>query len=496
MNTVICKVYDTKKDDKYVFPEIEENLVDSTKPALCISGGGCRSITAAFGFFRSILKRDPNYLERFSYASGSSGGAWILILLSIIKEDIFKLIGRDIPLNEISMQTLRSVNFDDEDTRFLGYSVYNFPVLNFLSQALRNGLPNNKCYQYILGEVFLRVYGVKGKTIVADKHEAELNEYHNGIKCEYPRKKFPFLISSATVMDEETQSHGSRHFEFTPMYSGMRVKTHLYGGMYFQNQGLGCYKQHIKLNSLNRLKVRKYSGDSCVESFMAYSGAAYAQTAVSGSHGSIFMGLLESLIPSINLWSDKQDNDIVPIGDAGFVDNTGILSLVARGVPKILALNTTKGIKDHISETNLTCLFGIDCPECSTNSYTRNSQIFRSEDWEDVENQLKTRIHKGGCVYIHKKLEVLKNDFVGVNGGYEVELLVIYYEKHKDFDRILPDSFNEILNRSLGPYPTYNFMMITPESILGMSKEQINMMSTYCSWYTDQMMDIIEIFMK
>ncbi len=493
MESVICKVYETKKDGKFVFPELEAKKVDPKKLAVCISGGGCRSMSCGFGLFRFLLKKDPDIMSKISYLSGASGGSWLMILLTFIKEDIYGLIGRDIPLDKISLVSLRDVNFE-HTSRFIGFSLVNFSLMSYFSEALRNGIPNNKCYQYVLAKVFLSMYGLDGKTVVESETAAYLNNKYNNLKSVYPRDDFPFLISQATLMDKDSRELGTFPYEMTPMYSGCRVEKPYFGGLYFQNQGLGCYKKRVEPGKLNNLQVKKYSGDSCLESFMAATGSAYTSTAISQSEGSLLMGIVESLAPSINVWSKTNNNDIIDIGDGVFFDNTGIVALLARGCEKILSVITTDGIKNSPLNTNIMSLFAArGSDQGPSGPYCKNTQVFKQEDWHEVHSIIYERALISGPVYFRKTLEVLNNESIGVNGNYEVDLLVIYMEKDIEFDTLLPDSFPKSVNYSLGSYPTYPIFFMTPGSIVGMTKEQVNINSTYSSWYIDKISKLPDV---
>ena len=491
MQHVSCKIYDTTDETgKFVFPEIQSNKVDPNKLAMCISGGGNRSVTVGLGIMRALHKKNEHFMEKLSYVAGVSGGSWLLCMLTFVDKSLHELLGKSVPLHEITFERLIEENFG-KDSQFIGKSCVDFPLMTLLSSAMRNGVPHHKCYQYMLAKLCLQRYGIDDMIVVENELNVHLNSKFNNLhNCIAPVEKRPFLICQSALMEEASIKTGTTSFEFTPMYSGCRVKQKDYGGMYFQNQGLGSYKTKVKMNDLNVVSVKPSSGDSCVESFMAASSAAYTFKAIQSS-GSILFGLVESLAPAINLWSEHNDNDMVDLADGTFFDNTGIISLLARGCKKILSIVTSDGVANSICHTSIANFFGAESAEsCEYSELTHKLQVFKKEDWHNVHKTISDRCKEKGPVYFRQKLQVQKNTFAGVNGNYEVELMVVYAERDKEFDTLLPNTLASGQVQDLGNYPTYSIFFMTPNSLVGMTQQQVNINSTYCDWYMSKIMSL------
>ena len=197
------------------------------------------------------------------------------------------------------------------------------------------------------------------------------------------------------------------------------------------------------------------------------------------------------------------------MGDGGFSDNTGILSLVARGVTRVVSFNNnlirifddngnqpvdSNGVK--ICDTQLPTLFGIEeGKDCNSNQISGNSiQIFYPYDYPDIINQLKTRFLAGGPTFARKKLKVMSNVLNGVKGGYEVDLLLIVLQPSTKFLNLLPASTkNAIIEESKGTsdllkykYSNFpNYSTILPDikkGIVELSKLQVNLLSSFTDW--------------
>lgn len=488
MDKVYCRVYSSFEDDKFIFPELEENLTDPNKIAICLSGGGSRSYASCIGFFRALFANDENLFKHTSYISSVSGGAWFLAVLMFAKYPICDLLGKSV--KHINNENIQTENFNKYE--FIGHALTNFPLLSELSAAMNFGIPNEKCFQYILAQVFLKRYGLENKIPVHNHALKVLNKEYNSIDCIVPRKNSPFLIFQSALINPDIAVKGISPFEYTQMYSGARVPHSHFGGLYFQNQGLGCKKQKIEIGRLNNLTINTKSGDSCLESFMAASSAAYTTPAV--VHSDTFLGgIVENLSPEIDVWNEHSQNSTIHLTDGGYFDNSGILALLARGCKKILSLINTPGIYENPTTMSIAHLFGVEeLYQCEGWDLRRKLQVFHSHEWDNIYNMILQKSRNREPVYFRGKLEVLRNWHAGVNGNYEVELFIVFNEKLPEFDRHFSSSFVN----NIGPFPNYPLFFSTPESIVGMSREQVNITSTYSDWYLQKIINLEQSFFE
>ena len=215
--------------------------------------------------------------------------------------------------------------------------------------------------------------------------------------------------------------------------------------------------------------------------------------------------------PVQQLVTDKKSllTKTMTMGDGGFSDNSGILSLVARGVTRVVSFNNnllrffddngntpvdSNGVK--LCDRQLPALFGIEEGKgCDSSQLSENSiQIFYPYDYPDIINQLKTRFLAGGPTFARKKLKVMSNVLNGVKGGYEIDLLLIVLQPSTKFLNLLPASTkNAIIEESKGTsdllkykYSNFpNYSTILPDikkGIVELSKLQVNLLSSFTDW--------------
>ena len=177
------------------------------------------------------------------------------------------------------------------------------------------------------------------------------------------------------------------------------------------------------------------------------------------------------------------------IGDGAFADNLAILSLVARGCKKIIALNSTGvDINDVNATCSIQCLFGVckdpDCGQVGCLA-TNSVQIFNSSDWADVSKQCTDRYKSGDVVYSKSRLQVIPNVLNGVKGGYYVDIVIFNLQPCKKFVDLLPKETQDIL-KSI-QFPMYDtFFPSTKTSFMILNQIQANLLSHYTYWSTMQ----------
>jgi len=479
MQTVRARVYNSKNEEKFIFPEIERKIVNLENPAICLSGGGSRSYIICIGVFRSLLQKIA--LKDISYICSVSGGTWFAAILLYAKFTLRELLGESVEL--INEENLLNTNFSD-DCPFMGKCINNFPVVNLLSDSLRS-VPTHFVPQHVLKKVFLDNYNLSGKVPVLSKKMIKFNKKYNKVKSITPRPESPFWISQSSVLHSST----ARPFTHSSLYSGCPVKTEKYGGNYVQNQGVGFRKTEIKSNQVNKLQVRKYAADSCLESIIACSSSAHSILSTT-SEIEILKRTARNLTPKINMWSEDHGNKYQFIADGAFFDNTGIISLCARGCKKIISIISSTGIllsDEHLCTNHL---FGIKL-DFTYDHLRKQNKIFHSSEWNEFRHSVMEKARNKTFVYYRKTLEVLPNPEAGVNGNYEVDLLIIYLEKVDEFEEKFEKGFDP---EYLGNYPNYPLFFSTEDTILEMTRSQINVLSTYSDWYVSKILEIENYF--
>ena len=190
------------------------------------------------------------------------------------------------------------------------------------------------------------------------------------------------------------------------------------------------------------------------------------------------------------------------LGDGGFSDNSGVLSLLARGVKRIISFaNDQDKIINYSSTTcqSLPSLFGVANTSCASLYPDSNSkQVFNSSDYTNIIfPQLQTTLNSGGPTYARASLQVLPNKIYGIAGGYTVDILFILLQPSSIFNNQLPKEIqNQITSIPLtslsiqGDFNNFpNYLTSFQNLNLGgvsLTLSQINLLSSYTEWCLNQ----------
>ena len=188
-------------------------------------------------------------------------------------------------------------------------------------------------------------------------------------------------------------------------------------------------------------------------------------------------------IPSNTKYLNNQN---AKLSDGAFSDNTGIVSLLSRGVKKIISFVNGTSIVEEICD--VTQLFGLSKDSCLPNgSMSLNTvKVFNSNDYTNkILPQFKSTYSNGGVTFAKATLNVLENTAFGVAGNYAVEILFIYLQPSAKFKNSLPNEIKkEIVDGGLfSNFPVYKtFLQNKNLGIVSLTLNQFNILSTYTDW--------------
>jgi len=471
---------------KFTFPE--QVYVDPDKIAIAITGGGIRTMICMLGYFRCLLRYDPDFLKRTSYISTSSGGSWFNAILTFSKCEIDELLGESIPIDEISSETLHDYNFNNKN--YMGNVMVHCPIMETFLHAKRVGIESSEIWEYVCSKNFLYPYGLDAKFVCDSEETAQFHKDINHINCIYPRKNFPFWICGASIVDNSL-SH-TTSCEFTPLYSGIRVPNKKYGGIFFENPGFnGRFKCIPKHDCRQNLYVSKYR-NNYIDNFISCSSCAYGAFFRKCYNERLFFSdLLKNLNPKANCWGIMSNRGHeTDIYDGGYIDNTGILNLAARGCKKILAFVNCAKFNNNYCNLEITHLFGLEKElKCSMCEFRKNSAIFSIDDWIEMRHDFEKRIKDDKIPYFYKKLKVYPNWKSGINGNYETELLIIPLFPNHDFNNKLKINLTSPEYTELNCFPNFELFYFKEGIEINFTKMQVNMLSTYCDWILQKVIE-------
>jgi len=185
--------------------------------------------------------------------------------------------------------------------------------------------------------------------------------------------------------------------------------------------------------------------------------------------------------------------------DGGSSDNLGVLSLVRRGVNKIISFcNTYMRLFNDSAQkpcyTDISLLFGIGdyCDETLFKLAGDSIKIFDKKDYELVYEDLKKSFLSGGPTFSRRKIKTIANELYEIEAGFEVDVLFIVNQPSTKFLDSLEPSLrdaikNDFLNFRFSNFPNYRTAFASPLlRVIELTKIQINLLSTYTDWCISQ----------
>ena len=76
-------------------------------------------------------------------------------------------------------------------------------------------------------------------------------------------------------------------------------------------------------------------------------------------------------------------------------------------------------------------------------SIKKNTHVFETNEWNSIYLELESKARNKTFTYFRRNLNVLRNEKIGINGNYNVDLLVVYVDRVEEFDKLLPESFDQ-----------------------------------------------------
>lgn len=497
MFTRSVKIYNTKRiindNYEYTFPE----QVDTNKSAICLSGGGMRSLVCSNGYFTFLSRY--GLLDNLSYLSSVSGGSWFSGIYTFT--DIY--FGDYKEPEDLTLFNLYTSNFDQ--MFFVPNICLKIPITHVSILVSKESISLSKVWPETINMSILDHFGLYDRVCVESyERQYELNLKYNTDRYIAPIKNRPFWICCASILAD----NGNVTFPMTTMYSGLpkvvKYRNNLIGNYYVETSCFGSFFDDYEATSFSEFKLCDMLGTS---------SAAFAElTNLLNNNGLYeFSEKIEHVIPKYKFayFGDNIEYCDVEVVDGERANNTAILPLLARGCKKICMFNNNVDINNGIDvfsnplsyycNTCLLELFGM----CDRNCYFYPSvdnrvQVFESKYWQLLYDQFQNCIEQGGPVYCHVKIPVLENKHNSIKGGYEVELLIyLLYPSVIFTSRLSKEIRSQICKDGIFEnFPNYSTLFQNTTSVLELKREQINLLHYYVQWCCEETKDVIFSFLK
>jgi hypothetical protein len=491
-------------------PPGEPDLTNVTGVAM--SGGGSRSLTCAMGQYRAL--KYLGYLDQVKVISSVSGGTWasasFVYLPSTFDDDDFlgKPTADPGSLTTSQLKTLSANNLGNAPTRLHWFSI--IELLFHLKD--KYGYSNDDLWQGLIGERIFKLWnlweiGSDGLplyyyTDTADTVQTTITPNNPQITASQftlqQKAGRPLLIMNSSIFSNQDM-RGARllPFESSPFGTGVRQTfpgigpgEREIGGGLIQPFAMGS--PAVDSVAGNLATVAPPRRPFSLVDMASISSAAFAQTVQDK------VPEADCLVPRYPYWpvADpvQQQELLYWFADGGSLENSGICSLLARGVPRIISfinsqtpLQASPGAPITVDST-VQLLFGIepDAPSVSlTESYVASApnatpdfvQVFESARYYDLVNGLTdANINNGGAAMFVQKLNVLTNANFDIPGGGEVTILWVYNTIAKNWiDLLTPDVRSAV--GALAHFPNY----LTIEQ-LGLDPIEVNALAELSFW--------------
>lgn len=478
------------------FPEEKYDYLEKKKNVgVCISGGGTVSMSAGVGWLRGL--HELGLLQNIRYYSGVSGGSWIGVPFTFLPQgkSVENFLGGELLANaDPAKLTPELLNNLDKES--LNYSITKSQLMSKALNNLDNHVPEPEAFAEALGETFLSSQGLFDPK---DKKFFTLNrESLNAILDNNPSLKAdqfrlaspdrPFMIANATMVypiesaamsftihKEKPHIHfkfnitptNLHRFEYTPLYCGCLTEE---TGVNPGNLDLGG--GYVEAFGFNTVQTKPAGTDMLGVDYDS-DNTIFKLCDIMGSSGSAPAAFVESVEPQLkklfscfNYWpvmKPGQKSQLLSFADGGTIENTGVVAMLKRKVPKIIAFDSATGsgltytekggktIDPNSISSDIRQLFGRG--NAGWFKDTKRFQVFESQEFDKLAAGFEEKLNAGESVMYRGTFTVMKNDFFGLEGGNTVDILWVYNNGAAQWrEKITPDVSKLIVD----PFPNYD----------------------------------------
>ncbi len=527
-------------DTPQEFPEASLNL---PKTGVCFSGGGTRAMNCAIGQMKGLEK--IGLWDHIGYISSVSGGSWASTIFTYYQdgaENDEQLLGTIMAPNEITLK-----NLEHMPKGFMG-EVITKSLMDDLFERLgldliTHGILQEMDFIWIdgVGHTYLKPFGLYDPK--KPKYFTLNDETRNAILGRNPKLKAsdfitvhsqegdikrPFLVVNSSLLGPNSDlpirnPENLSVFNYTPLYIGSNNplsvtdkelifgKTIRFnaGGGFVEPFGFGSDLLSSNNNPLLtkegtplrvKLARKRFEAVDATGTSSAAFGAIVSSNILLQLSSDILLGYsLDHLIPEEEYWPISKNGAVQKaekyrFTDGGNLENYGLITLLQRGVEKIVVfINTNVPITIDLTpsancpplpsqiDSDLFPLFGY-----KTGNQIHN-QVFAKKDFNTVYNGLSNAKKQGKSVMVYTPLETVHNKWWGIPPGHKVEILWVYNETVPEWQNKLQDPvLHEICLGPTGKFPDFPlYKLIFENGItkgISLTKAQVNLLYQLSAW--------------
>ncbi len=462
--------------------------------AICISGGGSRSLAAGMGQLRELQRH--GLLDCVRYLSCVSGGGWAgapFTYWSAGPSSDADLLGPYTAPEHITLAGLDQL----PSTRLASGAPEHFGLRMVLNMVLHlfNG---HEVWDLTVTEVFLAQFGISlHQATTASASDIERIQNANpGVDLPtftLPRADRPCLLLSTTLSWPNELEHAEQWVQFTAsplsigVAGGLKIltdegQTRTVGGGYIETWAFGCGAPASPASpwpaNPATVEVAPPSSWTGIGDLSGMGSSAYATTLDRFSTW---------YSPARQSWPLPGGTaHTYPMNDGGTLDNYAILPLLSRDVERILLFinsYTELGMAppreiaaNQQIDPYLPAMFGI------TDAYPHN-QVFDSSEYDALVRELQRQKFDGKPVVATTKHVTLANPWWGVAAGKTVEITWVYNDAAQDWqDRLSLEVQAALTDGTFPNFPFYKTAFEPGGGLLGLPARDVNLLADLSAW--------------
>ena len=353
------------------FPEHRLGVVARPDTGICISGGGTRSLSAGLGQLRGLARL--GLLEQVGYCSTVSGGAICGTGYTFARDPVgdAELMGQSCNPEDLTWDQLLG------EPPALG-RIATGDLVNALWRMVEGDVPRDEIWIRAIGEVYLRPLGLDGEgapphygldaeqlaPLLERNPWLQLSDFALVREASAPGFARPFLLVNSTLMWPvgDLRKTNLVGCQTTPLYFGSAAAVplqdddleNIVGGGFIAACAAGCVAPGRRLSpppdgEMQWVDVTGPCKPYTLTDATATSGASFARQ---------LAPIDPDFAPEMTYWPVLPDTDLVSavydFGDGGNIENYGLISLLLRGVEKIVVfINTSEGAAQHEQNVRL-----------------------------------------------------------------------------------------------------------------------------------------------
>lgn len=499
---------------------------------VAFSGGGNRSATATLGQLRGL--KENGWLPNLTYMSAISGGSWGAVPFTFYRGNLDSLLGKAETLTTKNILNpnggLAGRIVESAIRRLAVWEVPSFFPKSGSEQSLvaareavitvrgaigklrgheyPEGDRANKAYARILGRVFLE--GLMKDALVSsyawdDHMVTEISDVTHCSPTEFitPLSDRPFLIVGATAVKEgEADYPRLIPVEYTPMYTGIRQQFGAIGGTYVWPWAYDR-ESAAPLSSTQILvgpgpQERRFT----LADMMASSGAAPQLAMIIGDY---IPGRLRKTARSASqvfpAFSNLATRDHVPNapsmeiahGDGGFVDNLGLMPLLARQVHNIIVFVNSA---DPYPKNGDIPSYFFPLDERTGSGDKSMNAVFKKDLYMEVIHGFDMSVNSGGpAVYCGSNWSVAANELYNSRSYTGLNICWVYNYAADDWKTHLQPDLQALLKaakekkkgltkseKKLASFPYYATFEENKPEIIQLDALQVNFLADLSYW--------------